>query len=73
MNLVLAEVFLGEDRESRELFESWRKPAASSDEVLVDDVVVHLSWVFIHLWLNIGMISSLNIFSLRLFPHLRMH
>lgn len=60
MILVLV-FFLSKDNKSWELLKPLWNPASSSHNMVFNDLIIHLSWDLVHIWISWWMISSVVI------------
>jgi hypothetical protein len=71
MILVVHFIFLCKDDKPWKLLKSLWNPAASSHDVIFDDLIVHISWNLVHVWISRRMISSIiNLEKWSLLSHL---
>ena len=64
MILVLV-FFLSKDNKSWELLKPLWNPATSSDNMVFNDLIIHLSWDLVHVWIIWWIISSIVNFKKR--------
>lgn len=65
MLLITKLIFLCEDHKSRKLLKSLWNPTSSSHNMIFDNLIVHVDWHLVHIWIISGVISSITYFKQR--------